>query len=60
MSKTRLGNRIVNFERGVYTTTIGGKSYSTRSWNDLKRKIAVYESRKTARAGKRTLAKWRK
>lgn len=59
MSKTRLGNRIVNFERGIYTTTINGKSYSTRSWDDLKRKIAVFESGKTARAGKRTLAKWR-
>ena len=60
MSKTRLGNRIVNFEGGVYTTTIKGKSYSTRSWKDLQRKIAVFESGKTARAGKKTLARWRK
>jgi len=59
MTNTRLGKRMVNFERGIFTTTIGGKKYSTRSWEDMKRKIAVYESGASVRKGKRALAKIR-
>ena len=59
MTNTRLGKRNVNFQRGIFTTTIGGKKYNTRSWEDLKRKIAVYESRASVRKGKSVLAKIR-
>jgi len=59
MTKTRLGKRMVDFQKGIFTTTIGGKQYSTKSWEDLKRKIAVYESGASVRSGKRALAKIR-
>jgi hypothetical protein len=50
---------MVNFERGIFSTTIGGETYYTKSYNDLKRKIAVFESDKGVRKGKSVLAHWR-
>ena len=55
----KIGNRIINYDGKFYSTTVGGTKVKFNSFNDLKRRIIIFDSDKGIRKGKRILEKYR-
>ena len=55
----KLGNRIVKFEKGIWSINIGGKLRKFKKYKDLLSAINLFNANKSIRKGKRILARYR-